>query len=72
MKCLSVKNNRYKCEPSINKDYLVPSIGFKVDENPVLPKKPPPILGCDTENVLKEIGITKDLIKDLRKEGIIN
>ena len=57
---------------SINKDYLVPSIGFKVDENPVLPKKPPPILGCDTENVLKEIGITKDLIKDLRKEGIIN
>ena len=56
---------------SINKDYLVPSIGFKVDENPVLPKKPPPILGCGTENVLKEIGITKDLIKDLRKEGII-
>ena len=57
---------------SINRDYLVPSIGFKVDEKPVLPVSPPPILGGDTERVLKEIGITKDLVKNLRKDGIIN
>ena len=57
---------------SINRDYLVPSIGFKVDEKPVLPASPPPILGGDTERVLKEIGITKDLVKNLRKDGIIN
>ena len=31
-----------------------------------------PILGADTESVLNDIGINKDLIKDLRKEGIIN
>lgn len=57
---------------SINRDYLVPSIGFKVDEKPVLPESPPPILGGDTEQVLKEIGITKDLVNNLRKDGIIN
>tara|TARA_B100001059_G_scaffold230307_1_gene264329 strand:- start:313 stop:1518 length:1206 start_codon:yes stop_codon:yes gene_type:complete len=57
---------------SINRDYLVPSIGFKVDEKPVLPESPPPILGGDTERVLKEIGITKDLVNNLRKDGIIN
>ncbi len=57
---------------SINKEFLVPSIGFKVNESAVLPKDPPPILGSDTENVLKSIGIDKDLIKSLRKEGIIN
>lgn len=57
---------------SINRDYLVPSVGFKVDEKPVLPESPPPILGGDTERVLKEIGITKDLVNNLRKDGIIN
>jgi len=57
---------------SINRDYLVPSIGFKVDKKPVLPVSPPPILGGDTERILKEIGITKDLLKNLRKDGIIN
>mgnify|MGYP003949234651 CR=1 FL=1 len=57
---------------SINRDYFVPSIGFKVDEKPVLPESPPPILGGDTEQVLKEIGITRDLVNNLRKDGIIN
>ena len=57
---------------SINRDYFVPSIGFKVDEKPVLPESPPPILGDDTEQVLKEIGITRDLVNNLRKDGIIN
>ena len=57
---------------SINRDYFVPSIGFKVDEKPVLPESPPQILGGDTEQVLKEIGITRDLVNNLRKDGIIN
>ena len=57
---------------SINKDFLVPSIGFKVDESEVSPKNPPPTLGEDTQDVLKKIGISKDLLGALKKEGVIN
>ena len=57
---------------SINKDFLVPSIGFKVDKNEVSPKNPPPTLGENTEEVLQNIGINKDLLGVLKKEGVIN
>ena len=57
---------------SINKDFLVPSIGFKVDKNEVSPKNPPPTLGENTEEVLQNIGINKDLLVALKKEGVIN
>ena len=57
---------------SINKDFLVPSIGFKVNESEVSPKNPPPTLGEDTEDVLQNIGINKDLLGVLKKEGVIN
>ena len=57
---------------SINKEFLVPSIGFKVDESEVSPKNPPPTLGEDTEDVLQNIGINKDLLGVLKKEGVIN
>ena len=57
---------------SINKEFLVPSIGFKVDESEVLPKNPPPILGKDTNDVLKNIGISKNQLEELKKEGVIN
>ncbi len=57
---------------SINKDFFVPSIGFKVDESEVSPKNPPPTLGEDTEDVLQNIGINKDQLGALKKEGVIN
>ena len=57
---------------SINRDFLVPSIGFKVNESEVLPKNPPPTLGEDTQDILKNIGISKDQLEELKKEGVIN
>ena len=57
---------------SINKDFLVPSIGFKVDKSEVSPKNPPPTLGENTKEVLQNIGIKKDLLVALKKEGVIN
>ena len=50
----------------------MPSIGFKVDESEVSPKNPPPTLGEDTEDVLQNIGINKDQLEVLKKEGVIN
>mgnify|MGYP001258900928 FL=1 len=57
---------------SINKQFLVPSIGFKVNENVVVPKNPPPILGGDTKSILNSIGINDYEIDNLREQDIIN
>ena len=56
---------------SIDKYFKVPSIGFKVNENAVKPKSPPPILGQDTISILSSLGIKNQEIDKLRKENII-
>ena len=63
--------NNIKIE-NINKDFLVPSIGFKVNENTVVPENAPPKLGRDTKSILNSIGFNNDKIKQLRSEGVIN
>ena len=56
---------------SINKNYKVPSIGFKVNDTSIKPKNPPPILGEDTRVVLKSIGYSENDLKLLKKDKII-
>ena len=63
--------NNIKIE-NINKDFLVPSIGFKVNENTVVPENAPPKLGRDTKSILNSIGFNNDKIEQLRSEGVIN
>ena len=55
----------------IDKEFLVPNIGFKVNESEVSPKNPPPVLGEDTKDVLKNIGISEELFDELKNEGVI-
>jgi crotonobetainyl-CoA:carnitine CoA-transferase CaiB-like acyl-CoA transferase len=50
----------------------VPSIGFKVNENTVVPENAPPKLGRDTKSILNSIGFNNDKIEQLRSEGVIN
>ncbi|MDC0227454.1 CoA transferase [Alphaproteobacteria bacterium] len=57
---------------SINKNFLVPSIGFKINQNAVVPENPPPLLGGDTKSILNAIDINDDEIDTLRKQEIIN
>ena len=57
---------------SINKNFLVPSIGFKINQNAVVPENPPPLLGGDTKSILNAIDINDDEIDSLRKQEIIN
>ena len=57
---------------SINKEFLVPSIGFKINEKAVVPKNPPPLLGGNTKSILNSININDDEIDELRKQNIIN
>ena len=57
---------------SINKNFLVPSVGFKINQNAVVPQNPPPTLGSDTQSILNSIDINDIEIENLKKQQIIN
>ena len=56
---------------NLNKNFLVPSIGFKVNESIIVPKEPPPILGGDTVSILNTIGFSDTEIDVLRNKAVI-
>jgi crotonobetainyl-CoA:carnitine CoA-transferase CaiB-like acyl-CoA transferase len=56
---------------NIGKDYKVPSVGFKVNQNPVKADKAPPVLGENTKSILKSLNFTNQEIKSLFKEHIV-
>ena len=56
---------------NLNKEFLVPSIGFKVDESIIAPKEPPPTLGKDTVSILNSIGYNDTEIDVLRNKAVI-
>jgi crotonobetainyl-CoA:carnitine CoA-transferase CaiB-like acyl-CoA transferase len=49
----------------------LPSLGFKADGAAVVPKAPPPVLGADTDSVLREIGISDRALARLRADRVI-
>ncbi len=55
----------------LNKNYLVPSIGFHVNNKTIKPLSPPPILGEQTIEILKSLGFNEKSILKLQKENII-
>ena len=56
----------------IEKDFLVPSLGFKVNKKSVTPNKPPPSLGQDTNEILKLLDYTDIQIKKFKENKIVN
>ena len=56
---------------SINKDYKVPGIGFKVNQSSIKADKAPPKLGENTKKVLQAINFSEEKIEELIKENII-
>ena len=55
----------------IGKDYKVPSVGFKVNQNSVKADNAPPVLGENTMSILKSLNFTNQEIKSLFKEQIV-
>ena len=56
---------------NLNKNFLVPSIGFKVNESIIAPIEPPPTLGGDTVSILNTIGFSDTEIDILRNKAVI-
>lgn len=56
---------------NIGKDYKVPSVGFKVNQNSVKADNAPPVLGENTMSILKSLNFTNQEIKSLFKEQIV-
>ena len=57
---------------AIKQDYLVPSLGFKVNGKSVVPKIPPPSLGQDTDEILQSLDYTDEQIKKFKENKIVN
>ncbi len=57
---------------AIEQGFFVPSLGFKVNENSVVPDIPPPSLGQDTEEILKLLEYTDEQIKKFKRNKIVN
>ena len=57
---------------AIKQDYLVPSLGFKVNGKSVIPKIPPPSLGQDTDEILQSLDYTDEQIKKFKENKIVN
>ena len=58
--------------PAIEQGFFVPSLGFKVNKNSVVPDTPPPSLGQDTEEILKLLEYTDEQIKKFKRNKIVN
>src|SRR5699024_4894891 len=59
-------------EHPIIKNLKIPSFPINFSEFSTPTKKHPPLLGEHTDEILKEQGFSEDIIKILRKEGIVS
>jgi crotonobetainyl-CoA:carnitine CoA-transferase CaiB-like acyl-CoA transferase len=56
--------------PGVGRDVRVVRSGFRVDGATPAPDRPPPVLGADTDAILREAGYDDEAIARLRAEGV--
>lgn len=62
---------RFHSAAGVDRDIAVVRSGFKLNSGDPQPIYPPPLLGADTETILKELGYEPDAITRLRKVGAV-
>ena len=62
---------RFHSAAGVDRDIAVVRSGFKLNSGDPEPKNPPPLLGADTETILKELGYQDDAITRLRQAGAV-
>jgi crotonobetainyl-CoA:carnitine CoA-transferase CaiB-like acyl-CoA transferase len=62
---------RFHSALGVDRDIAVVRSGFKLNSGDPEPNNPPPLLGTDTETILKELGYQDDAITRLRQAGAV-
>jgi crotonobetainyl-CoA:carnitine CoA-transferase CaiB-like acyl-CoA transferase len=62
---------RFHSAAGVDRNIAVVRSGFKLNSGDPQPKSPPPLLGADTETILKELGYEGDAISRLRQVGAV-
>jgi crotonobetainyl-CoA:carnitine CoA-transferase CaiB-like acyl-CoA transferase len=57
--------------PGVNREIAVVRSGFHLQSGNPRPATPPPALGADTEQILDELGYSKEAIAKLRNQGTV-
>ena len=61
----------FEAAPGTDRGIAVVRTGFRLASGDPEPVSPPPLLGADTEEILKELGFDGDSIAELRAEGTV-
>jgi CoA:oxalate CoA-transferase len=61
----------FQAAPGTDRGIAVVRAGFRLASGDPEPVSPPPLLGADTEKILKELGYDGDFIAKLRAEGAV-
>jgi crotonobetainyl-CoA:carnitine CoA-transferase CaiB-like acyl-CoA transferase len=64
-----IKN--FQSAPGLDRPVAVLRAGFRLESGDPQPKTPPPSLGADTEEILKDLGYDKEAIDKLRGDGAV-
>jgi crotonobetainyl-CoA:carnitine CoA-transferase CaiB-like acyl-CoA transferase len=62
---------RFPNTAGIDREIAVVRSGFHLASGDPAPAGPPPSLGADTENILKELGYDRNMIAKLQAEGSV-
>jgi len=62
---------KFPSAPGVNREIAVVRSGFHLASGNPGPATPPPALSADTEQILEELGYSKDAIEKLRADGAV-
>ena len=62
---------KFKNVPGVDRDVNLVRTAIKINQQPLKVKSPPPRLGEHTQQVLENLGLTNEQIKQYRDEGVI-
>ena len=62
---------RFHSAAGVDRNIAVVRSGFKLNSGDPQPRSPPPLLGADTETILKELGYEGEAISRLRQVGAV-
>ena len=63
--------HQYKDVPGVERDIQLATTGIKIDGSAPTVTSPPPTLGEHNDEIWSELGLSKDDIDKLKKDGVV-